>query len=44
MVLGEIQAAGDTCNSDPDFAEKMAEVLCVYHEVRLLKKAAARLH
>jgi hypothetical protein len=29
---------------DPDFAEKMAEVLCVYHEVRLLKKAAARLH
>jgi hypothetical protein len=25
---------------DPDFAEKMAEVLCVYHEVRLLKKAA----
>jgi hypothetical protein len=29
---------------DPDFAEKMAEVLCVYHEVGLLKKAAARLH
>jgi hypothetical protein len=25
---------------DPDFAEKMAEVLCVYREVRLLKKAA----
>src|SRR5271165_4628506 len=24
---------------DPDFAEKMAEVLCVYREVRLLKKA-----
>jgi transposase len=26
---------------DPDFAEKMAEVLCVYREVKLLKKAAA---
>jgi hypothetical protein len=26
---------------DPEFAEKMAEVLCVYREVRLLKKAAA---
>jgi transposase len=26
---------------DPDFAEKMAEVLCVYRQVRLLKKAAA---
>src|SRR5271168_1423844 len=26
---------------DPDFAAKMAEVLCVYREVRLLKKAAA---
>jgi transposase len=25
---------------DPDFAEKMAEVLCVYREVKLLKKAA----
>jgi transposase len=26
---------------DPDFAEKMAEVLCVYREVKLLKEAAA---
>jgi transposase len=26
---------------DPDFAEKMAEVLCVYRQVRILKKAAA---
>jgi transposase len=26
---------------DPDFAKKMAEVLCVYRQVKLLKKAAA---
>jgi transposase len=26
---------------DPDFAEKMTEVLCVYRKVKLLKKAAA---
>jgi transposase len=26
---------------DPDFAEKMAEVLCVYRQVKLLKKAEA---
>ena len=26
---------------DPDFAEKMAELLCVYRQVKLLKKAAA---
>ena len=26
---------------DPEFTEKMAEVLCVYREVKLLKKAAA---
>src|ERR1700726_3805307 len=26
---------------DPDFAEKMAEVLCVYRQVKVLKKAAA---
>jgi hypothetical protein len=26
---------------DPDFAEKIAEVLCVYRQVKLLKKAAA---
>ena len=26
---------------DPDFAEKMAEVLCVYRQVRILKRAAA---
>jgi transposase len=26
---------------DPDFAEKMADVLCVYRQVKLLKKAAA---
>jgi transposase len=26
---------------DPDFAEKMAEVLCVYRKVKVLKKAAA---
>jgi transposase len=26
---------------DPEFAEKMAEVLCVYRKVKLLKKAAA---
>src|SRR5271169_1853398 len=26
---------------DPDFAEKMAEVLCVYRQVRILKEAAA---
>jgi len=26
---------------DPDFAEKMAEVLCVYRKVKLIKKAAA---
>ena len=26
---------------DPDFAEKMAEVLCVYRQVRNLKQAAA---
>ena len=25
---------------DPDFAEKMAEVLCVYREVQILKQAA----
>jgi hypothetical protein len=25
---------------DPEFAEKMAEVLCVYRTVKLLKKAA----
>jgi transposase len=29
-------------NRDPEFAEKMAEVLCVYRKVKLLKKAAAR--
>lgn len=27
---------------DPEFAEKMAEVLCVYRKVKLLKKAATR--
>ena len=27
---------------DPEFAAKMAEVLCVYRKVKLLKKAAAR--
>ena len=27
---------------DPEFAKKMAEVLCVYRKVRLLKKVAAR--
>src|SRR5271167_5270673 len=27
---------------DPEFAEKMAEVLCVYRKVKLLKMAAAR--
>src|SRR5216684_76105 len=27
---------------DPEFAEKMAEVLCVYRKVKLLKKAAVR--
>lgn len=27
---------------DPAFAEKMAEVLCVYREVKILKQAAAR--
>ena len=26
---------------DPDFAEKMAEVLCVYRQVQILKRAAA---
>src|SRR5476649_328179 len=26
---------------DPDFAEKMAEVLCVYRQVKILKKAVA---
>ena len=26
---------------DPEFAEKMAEVLCVYRKVKLLKKAAS---
>jgi transposase len=26
---------------DPDFAKKMAEVLCLYREVKILKKAAA---
>jgi transposase len=26
---------------DPDFAEKMADVLCVYRQVKILKKAAA---
>ena len=26
---------------DPDFAEKMTEVLCVYRQVKILKKAAA---
>jgi hypothetical protein len=25
---------------DPDFAEKMAEVLCVYRQVKILKQAA----
>jgi transposase len=29
-------------NRDPEFAEKMAEVLCVYRKVKLLRKAAAR--
>jgi hypothetical protein len=27
---------------DPEFAEKMAEVLCVYRKVKLLKKVVAR--
>ena len=27
---------------DPEFAEKMVEILCVYRKVKLLKKAAAR--
>jgi len=27
---------------DPEFAKKMAEVLCIYRKVKLLKKAAAR--
>jgi hypothetical protein len=27
---------------DPDFAEKMAEVPCVYRRVKILKKAAGR--
>jgi hypothetical protein len=26
---------------DPQFAEKMAEVLCVYRQVKILKEAAA---
>jgi hypothetical protein len=26
---------------DPEFADKMADVLCVYRKVKLLKKAAA---
>ena len=26
---------------DPDFAEKMAEVLCVYRQVKILKQGAA---
>ena len=26
---------------DPDFAEKMAEVLCVYRQVKILKEGAA---
>jgi hypothetical protein len=26
---------------DPDFKAKMAQVLCVYHEVKLIKEAAA---
>src|SRR5438105_5658305 len=26
---------------DPEFAEKMAEVLCVYREVKIIKEAAA---
>src|SRR4051794_41627959 len=26
---------------DPDFADKMAQVLCVYRQVKLLKKTAA---
>ena len=26
---------------DPDFAEKMAEVLCVYRQVKILKEVAA---
>src|SRR5512144_858866 len=29
-------------NRDADFEQKMAEVLCVYREVRVLKKAAAK--
>ena len=29
-------------NRDPEFAEKMAEVLCIYRKVKLLKKATAR--
>ena len=28
---------------DPDFAEKMAQVLCVYRQVKLLKKTDGRL-
>ena len=27
---------------DPDFAERMAEVLCVYRTVKILKKATRR--
>jgi hypothetical protein len=27
---------------DPEFAEKMAEVLCVYRKVKLLKKAVKK--
>jgi transposase len=29
---------------DPEFAAKMAEVLCVYRQVKILKKAAARVN
>jgi hypothetical protein len=43
-ILGQDEVRYYLEQRDPDFAEKMDEVLCVYHEVRLLKKAAARLH
>jgi len=37
---GEPSGAG--ANGDAEFEQKMAEVLCVYREVQVLKKAAAK--
>jgi hypothetical protein len=39
-IFLEAALSGDA--NDPEFAKKMAEVLCVYRKAKLLKKAVAR--